>query len=586
MSVRTGTAPRELRSYQQEAVAAVEADWEAGFKRVGVVLPTGAGKSTVIGKLVSNAYHSGHRVVMLAHRAELIDQMIRDLKQVDPGIPDQHIGVVRAEHDDHHAPIVGATLQTLANARRRRLLGKRDVIIWDEVHHSPAVGYHATFRELGGYDDALMCGMTATMYRGSTDKGQSAQIGLGDVIEKISYEKNLRWAIEQGYLVPPTGLTVRINALNALNQIKNVAGDFNQGDLDEIMGAAVQYTVDAIEMHARDRRSIVFATSVAACREIVDLINERGILRAEMTVGLMTYDERKPVYEKFRTGEVDILVTVAVLSEGADFPMCDCVVMARPTRSRVLYSQMVGRALRLYEGKSDALVLDLSGTTRAMKLIHLSELVHGMGLDLTEVDEDGEIIEPDRCAFTDEPVASCMCESCVAARTVEVKEAKGLREGPVDMTPIDLLAEGTDTVWLETPAGVPFINLDRSLFVFVWPKDGVRADWTVGYINTRTRQGAYTALADDGEPLYYSLATALRKAEEWAMTNNYELPSRTANWRTKNQAPSDKQLDYARSLGIAAYDRMTRGRLSDEISIAVLAGFIDDNVDPKQDEAS
>lgn len=574
MSVRTGITPRELRPYQIEAVHAVEADWRNGISRVGVVLPTGAGKSTVIGKLVSNAYHAGHRIVCLAHRGELLDQMRRDLIAVDPSIPTQHMGMVRADLDDHTAPIVFATLQTLATAKRRKAVGKRDVIIWDEVHHAPALGYHATFTELGGYDDALMCGVTATMYRSDTTKGKNVQIGLGDVIEKISYEKDLRWAIEQEFLVPPTGLTVRIGELNALDKIKNIAGDFHQGDLADIMEAAVEYTVDAIEMHAKDRRSIVFAASVAAAHQIASELNERGVLKAVSTTGAMTYDERQPVYQAFRDGDIDVMVTVMVLTEGADFPMCDCVVMARPTRSRVLYSQMVGRALRLYPGKTDALVLDLSGTTRSMKLIHLSELVHGLGIDIKEVDEDGEEIFCEKCNL---PIAMCSCEPEEELRVVI------RREGPVDMVTIDLL-DDDDTLWLETPAGVPFISLSQGQNVFVWPNDD-RSEWAVGSINTNNGKGSFADVDADGNPTYHPLATALRKAEEWVVNNNYTLPSRFAQWRTKSQAPTDKQVSYARGLHIVGAETFTRGRLSDEIAIALMAKTVDHNVTDEEASA-
>lgn len=574
MSVQQGIEPRTLRDYQTDAVAAVESDWETGTQRVGVVLPTGAGKSTVIGKLVSNAYRRGDRCLMLAHRGELIDQMIRDLKAVDPAIPDSEIGVVRADQDDHNAPIVGATLQTLANARRRRALGKRDVIIWDEVHHAPAAGYHATFRELGGYDDALMCGMTATMYRSDVTKGRTAEIGLGDVIEKISFERDLRWAIESGFLVPPTGLTVRIGELNALNKIKNVAGDFHQGDLAEIMEAAVEYTVDAIEMHASDRRSIVFAASVAACQQIADLINERGKLRAATTTGAMGYEERQPIYQAFRDGDIDVMVTVMVLSEGADFPMCDAVVMARPTRSRVLYSQMVGRALRLYPNKDDALVLDLAGSTRKMKLIHLSELVHGMGITTKDVDEDGVEIFCPECG---ENIGACICEP----EETEVR-IKSKRDGTVDMVTIDLLSDD-DTLWLETPAGVPFVSLTDGQVVFVWPKDGDREAglWAVGAINTRSRKGGWV-----GDEEYHPLPTALKNAISWAAASGYALPSKFAPWRARNQAPSELQAGLARRLGIPAFEGMTKGRLSDEISIAFVANLLDHAMsDQTQQEA-
>jgi superfamily II DNA or RNA helicase len=572
---------RELRDYQREAVAAVEADWAAGILRTSVVLPTGSGKSTVLGQLISDAYQGGGRVVVFAHRLQLLRQIKLATMAVDPSIPDEHFGFMQGPQDDHHAPIVLATLQTLAKGARQLALGPRSHIFWDEVHHAPAKGYHDTFTGIGGYDGALVCGVTATMYRASSSKGQQAEIGLGDIIEKIAFERDLRWAIENGHLVMPTGLTVRIEALNALNKVKNVAGDFNQKQLAEIMEAAVEYTVDAVEMHAIDRRSIVFAASVAASKEVADRINDRGKLRAVSITGEMTEDEREPYYEAFQTGDLDVIVTVQVLTEGADFPACDCVVLARPTRSRIMYSQMVGRALRTHPGKDDALVMDLTGTVREMKLIHLAELVHGLGVDISEYDEEGEEIEQELCGLTGEPVISCMCESCVQGRTPEPRE-RIKRMGPVDMVTVDLL-DGDDTLWLETPGGVPFVSLDdrerQGWLVFVWPKDGDRTTglWSVGNLNTRNDKlggWAFTDMA--GEPMYFPLATAFKKAQAWIVESNFKLPSRMAGWYRKNQAPSELQNSLALRLGIPSYEGMTRGRLSDEISIAFASQRLDD----------
>ena len=336
---------RQLRYYQDEAVAAVHQDFSDGFRRVAVVLPTGVGKSSVVAKIVDDFYLDGNRIAIIAHRAELLDQIRDNILSVNPDIPEQHIGLVRGVHDDHTAPIVVATFQTLAKADRRERLGARDLIVVDETHHIVAAGYHETVTGLGIYDDARLVGVTATLYRAAKTKGKSGEIGLGDVIEKVSYEKDLKWAIEEGLLGAahrPDGAHQR--AQRPEQGQATIAGDFHQGDLAEInLEAAVEYTVDAVEMHASDRRMIIFGASVEACRQIVELINERGKLTAALAVGTMTYEERQPVYAEFRKGNIDALVTVAVLTEGADFPMCDAVVMARPTKSRIMYSQMVGR---------------------------------------------------------------------------------------------------------------------------------------------------------------------------------------------------------------------------------------------------
>lgn len=546
------TTARTLRDYQTEAVEAVTADWAAGVSRVGVVLPTGAGKSTVIGKLASDAYRSGKRVVLLAHRGELLDQMIRDMRAVDPTIPDAAIGVVRAAQDDHHAPIVAATLQTLASAHRRQALGHREVILWDEVHHAAADGFHATFTELGGYEHALMAGFTATMSR--NEKGR---IGLGDVIQKVSYEKDLRWAIDNEFLVRPTGLTVRIPGLNRLNDVRTVAGDFHQGELAEVMEAATDYVVDAVKTHAADRRPIIFAASVDAAHAIADALTAADYPAVAVT-GEQGYDIRKGRYEAFRTGYTRALVTVMVLTEGADFPMCDAVVLARPTRSRNLYSQMIGRALRTLDGKDDALVLDLAGSTRTMRLVNLTQLDPGAPMKVA--DADGIVRDAEDGEFAD------------------TAPAKIKRQGPVELVSIDLLGEA-DTLWLETPKGVPFISLRDNEVVFLWPTDGRKdgTTWAVGFINTRTGKGGWAAESgrwESGAPEYTTLTAAVERAETWIAESGRVLPSRNASWR-RSQAPSEAQTRVARRLKIVGYEQMTKARLSDEISIEFAARVLD-----------
>lgn len=563
--------PRVLRPYQVEAADAVERDWANGSRHTGVVLPTGSGKSTVIGELIRRGYERGQRSVALAHRGELLDQMRRDTHAVAPHIPLSDMGIVRAEKDDHHCPIVFATLQTLANADRRESLGERELIFWDEVHHAGADGFHTTMTELGGYDRALMAGFTATMAR-----AERGRVGLGDVIDKISYEKDLAWAIKHGFLVMPHGLTVRIKNLNALNDVRNVAGDFHQSELAEIMEAASTYVVEAIDKHASDRRSIIFAASVDAAHQITAAINDAdNELRADCVTGALTYEARKPVYDAFKSGRIDCLVTVQVLTEGADFPMCDAVVLARPTRSRNLFSQMVGRSLRTHPGKSDALVLDLAGSARNMKLVRLTELLDGV--EQLDVDRDGDVIED---VYED-----------IGAPEQEVKMT---RVGPVDMVTIDLLAND-DTLWLETPAGVPFMSLmgdaqSNNNIVFLWPQDGRRpaADeklkWAVGQINTRRpKVGGWVSGSGHNavtEPDYVDLPDAILAAETWVVTTEQAVAARTQSWRA-NQAPSEKQLRLAKGLGINGYADMTKARLSDEISITFASRVVDDAMEAR-----
>lgn len=554
MTHAAGIEPRQLRQYQIEAVGAVESRWFAAepIKRCGVVLPTGAGKSTIIAKLAVNAYHRGQSVVMIAHRAELIEQMTSTIFEVDPTIPRRAVGIVQAEQDEHTAPIVGATLQTLRNARRLKALGKRHVILWDEVHHAAAEGFHTTFEDLGGYDDALMCGFTATMRR-----QERGRIGLGDVIEEIAYTKDLVWAIENGFLVRPKGLTVRLDDLNALNDVRTIAGDFAQGEMQAVMEAASQFVVDAIKMHAKNRRPIIFAASVDAAHTIGDALNENEFPTVVVT-GEQAFPTRQAAYESFRTGDARAMVTVMVLTEGADFPMCDCVVLARPTRSPNLYSQMIGRALRLWQDKEDALVLDLSGSARHMSLMSLPQILPGVRTRVVGADGD-EIIE--------------------VTETEEEQEVfrvpRNRRRGPVEMVSIDIVTGRTrEVLWLDTIKGIPFISLTDGWIVFLWPEGGVKqgaTKWAVGNINSRTRQGGWMGK----EEKYLPLDEAIEYAERAIPQAGFSLPQRGAGWHAGNQAPSEGQLRLARSLGIVEYEDMTKGRISDEISIVFASRVLD-----------
>jgi superfamily II DNA or RNA helicase len=558
----TAIEPRQLRGYQTEAVDAIESAWADGLQRVGVALPTGTGKSTVIGETGRRAYRRGDPVVALAHRGELLDQMKRDLLAVDPTIPDSDVGIVRAEMDEHDRPIVFATLQTLATAKRRKALGRRRVVLWDEVHHAGAEGFHTTLTELGGYDDALMAGFTATMRR----EDKNSKIGLGDVIEKVVFERDIRWAIKHGYLVQPHGLTVRIKGLDKLDDVRTIAGDFHNSELAEVMEAASDVVVDKIKEYAADRQPIIFAASVEACHNIADALTDAGFPAIAVT-GAINYADRKPLYDAYRSGEAKAMVTVQVLTEGADFPMCDAVVLARPTRSKNLYSQMIGRALRLHPGKTDALVLDLAGSARSMKLVNLTQL--DTGADVKEVDEQGTELDP----YAEEP------ELIGEGGGAEPAE---IRTGPVELEVIDLLA-ASDVVWLNTTRGVPFISLmDPGEVIYLWPRDGVMAkasetDWAVSQINTRTRVGGWVSgsgLYAVDEPDYVRIDLAMEAAELWITETDQQLPAKKASWRRKSP-PTDKQVDYARSLHIVGADNMTKAELSDAISIAKVSRFLD-----------
>lgn len=547
------TAPRQLRPYQEEAVLAVQSAWTVhGLARPAVVLPTGTGKSTVIAKLATDAREAGARVILLAHRGELLDQMAASVLTVDPA--GEPVGVMDKDRKEPGTAIVAASFQTMTKAANLRAVGPRDVVLVDEAHHAPAKSYRGVLDALGSFGSSVMtCGFTATMVRADEE-------ALGSIWEEVVYEKTLAWAISEGYLVPPRGRTVVMDDLNKLAAIRNVAGDYAKNKLEEVMAASVDSTVEAILANAAERAMIVFATGVDHAEILAELLTERGI-SAMAVVGSHPRDYRQAVYRQFHDAEIQALVTVQVLTEGADFPRCDCVVMGRPTRSQSLYSQMVGRALRPYPGKSDALVLDLTGTARDLSLVTLTDL-H----DEAKV----EAVTPDGTPY-EEP------EPTLDAEAVLDKVPARERVGVIELEDIDLLAlSGAN--WLRTRRGVRFLDCQNDL-VFIWPADEdlEPADVTeetpvrVGHITTSgPASGGWLGNGATG-----TLGQAVEAAEAWAR-NSGHYPRRDAPWRIKNQPASEAQIRFARCLGIDGAETMTKGRVGDEISMRLATRRLDE----------
>ena len=553
-------APRALRDYQSEAVENVERQWNEGTERTSVVLPTGSGKSTVIAKLAANARDQGKRVVMLAHRRELLDQMALTVAAVDPG--GEPVGYVIADTDEPEAKIVAASFQTLAKSPARiTALGKRDVILVDECHHAMASTYlrvldgfglhvtgdlesaHESEVTPGAPGGVRACGFTATMSRADKKK-------LGKVWHSVALERSLVWAIEEGHLVPPTGKTVRLEGLNQLAKLRTKMGDYAKSDLDPIMGATVPATIEAIQRHAAGKAMIVFAVSIEHADTLSDALNAAGI-NAAAVVGSHSPSEREESYTAFNEGRLDALVTVQVLTEGADFPRCDTIVLARPTRSQVLYSQMVGRAVRQYtdpatgKAKTEALVLDLVGTIRDTKLATLTDLWG----DAKKVvyDADGEeYIEP-------------------LPPAPREKKTKKLRD-KIELEDYNLLsrAERTPIVYCTTPGGVEFAPSRNGKEAYIlWPPEPDNAERV--YVLYMDPYGNVVPwAATDGTPLHGTAEQARAAiAGEVVPKGRYISPS---SRRAAGRRPSEKQLALAEKLGLPVTRSWTSAQVSDAIS--------------------
>lgn len=348
---------RALRGYQIEAADAVIDGWTRGRLGPAVVLPTGSGKSTVIAELARRELATGGRVLMLAHRNELIEQMADAVLAVNPYGPTPEL-IGGPHHGSHEAQIISATVQSLQRSESRERLGHRDLLIIDEAHHAVASTYLKIIEHFG---TTRRAGFTATMTRMQPTKDEPS---LRSVWDEVVYERDIRWAIDNGFLLPPYGLTVTLPELD----VDNIhAGDGEITDDEASDAMMVEATLNATVAAVVDRTSglstIVFGSSITHCRAVTERLVRAGVT-AEVVVGTTTSRDRAGIYHRFQSGQTRVLVTVDVLTEGADFPHCEAVVLARPTRSQPRLVQCVGRGLRphtFHDGrvKERALVVDL-----------------------------------------------------------------------------------------------------------------------------------------------------------------------------------------------------------------------------------
>ncbi len=355
-----------LRPYQAGAVTAIESEFAAGRRRTLVVLPTGAGKTVVFSEVIRREV--GGRALVLAHRTELLEQGLHKLTAC--GVRAQiEQGGRRATPD---ASCVVASVQTLRGARLERWdRDSFDLIVIDEAHHATAAGYQAIVERFPG---ARLLGVTATPDRLD---GQ----GLGTVFESVAYRYELRQAIRDGWLAPIRARRVEVQGLD-LAGVHTRAGDLDPRELAATM--ATEATLHGIAAPllelAGARLTIVFAVNVAHGRALAEVLNRYrpGVARA--VDGTMGASERLTALTDFAAGRFQILANVALLTEGFDCPAVSCIAMARPTKSRALYTQCVGRATRLAPGKADCLVLDFTGQAGRHRLVGPADVLAGRDL--------------------------------------------------------------------------------------------------------------------------------------------------------------------------------------------------------------
>jgi superfamily II DNA or RNA helicase len=343
-----------LRPYQSESIT----ETCKGFKEYNkqlLVLPTGGGKTIVFANLASMARG---KTLILAHREELIDQAIDKIFHAT-GL---NAGKEKAEYSASLSDkVVVASVQSMINRLDGWPGDHFSLIVCDEAHHSISDSWQ---RVLNHFDShAKVLGVTATPDRG--DKRN-----LGSYYENVSYETNIVDMIRDGYLSPIKIKTMPIRL--DLRQVHQTAGDFDSKELGDALGPYLEQIAWAIRNEAGERKTLCFLPLIATSKRFVEICQSIGI-RAKHIDGYS--EDRKEIQEEFARGDFDLLSNAMLLTEGYDCPSIDCVVCLRPTRSRALYSQMVGRGTRLHEGKDNLLLLDFLWMHEKHNLVRPAHLV-------------------------------------------------------------------------------------------------------------------------------------------------------------------------------------------------------------------
>lgn len=349
----------ELRPYQKESMESVFEQWEE-VDRTLLVLPTGCGKTIVFAKITEQCVKGGKRVLILAHRGELLEQAADKIAKTT-GLGCATEKAEQSSLNTWYRIVVGS-VQTLMREKRLNQFDRNyfDVIIIDEAHHCISDSYQ---KVLQYFSNAKVLGVTATPDRGDMKN-------LGSYFESLAYEYSLPKAIKEGYLCPIKAQTIPLKL--DLSGVSQQAGDFKTSDIDTALDPYLYQIGDEMKKYCINRKTVVFLPLVKTSQKFTHILNELGFSAVEVNGGS---DNRTEVLQDFDNGKYNVLCNSMLLTEGWDCPSVDCVVVLRPTKVRALYSQMVGRGTRLCEGKTELLLLDFLWHSERHELCHPAHLI-------------------------------------------------------------------------------------------------------------------------------------------------------------------------------------------------------------------
>jgi superfamily II DNA or RNA helicase len=383
-----------LRSYQSAASDAIFKEWQEHDSTL-VVMPTGGGKTVLFADVIRRVFP--RRALVLAHREELVFQARDKIQRVTGLSADVEMGEYRAEGGlFEQARVVVSTIQTQCSGgdgggRMAKFDPHRfGVLIIDEAHHATSPSYRRVIDYYRTNPALKILGVTATPDRADEE-------ALGQVFQSVAFDYEVLDAIHDGWLVPIEQQLVHVQGLD-YSSIRTTAGDLNGGDLAAVLEAEknLQQMASASLSIIGPRRALVFTASVKAAEMIAEIFNRHHAGMASWVCGKTEREERRRVLAEFAAGKLQVVCNCGVLTEGFDDPGVEVVIMGRPTKSRSLYSQMVGRSTRPLPGivdgpetaearraaiaasaKPSCLVVDFVGNAGKHKLVTSADILGG-----------------------------------------------------------------------------------------------------------------------------------------------------------------------------------------------------------------
>ena len=349
-----------LRPYQEEARKRVEEEWRDGHRKTLLVLPTGTGKTIVFSRIAADMVMQGKKVLILAHRGELLEQAADKLRK-STGLAAL---LEKAESTSlgKWCSVVVGSVQTLMRESRLKKFRKDafGTIIVDEAHHALSDSYQNV---LGYFDGADILGVTATPDRGDMKD-------MGQYFESLAYEYSMAKAIKEGYLCPIKAQTIPLKL--DISHVAMQNGDYKASEISTALDPYLEQIAKEMQRYCQGRRTVVFLPLVTTSQKFCKILKEYGFWAKEVNG---ESPDRKEILRDFESGRYSVLCNSMLLTEGWDCPSVDCIVVLRPTKSRSLYQQMVGRGTRLCEGKEELLLLDFLWMTTRHELCRPAHLL-------------------------------------------------------------------------------------------------------------------------------------------------------------------------------------------------------------------